>query len=90
MEDLLYEHPKVADVAVIGLPDDERGEMVCAVVAAPEGREPLAFVEMEEFLKGRGLRIQAIPERLEIVDVVPRNPTGKIQKHDLRARYAPT
>ncbi len=88
VEDLLYEHAQVADVAVIGLPDEERGELVCAVVAAPEGREPLAFAEMQEFLKGRGLRTQAIPERLEVVDVVPRNPAGKLQKHDLRARYS--
>jgi len=88
VEDLLYEHEQVADVAVIGLPDDERGELVCAVVAAPEGREPLAFAEMQQYLKGRGLRMQAVPERLEIVDVVPRNPAGKLQKHDLRARFS--
>ena len=87
VEDLLYEHPKVADVAVIGLPDPERGELVCAVVSPRDGASPLAFVEMQEFLKGRGLRMQALPERLEVVDTVPRNASGKIPKHELRARY---
>ncbi len=88
VEDLLYEHEQVADVAVIGLPDDERGELVCAVVAAPEGRQPLAFSDMQQYLKGRGLRMQAVPERLELVAVVPRNPAGKLQKHELRARFS--
>ncbi len=88
VEDLLYEHAKVGDVAVVGLPDEERGELVCAVVSTPDGEEPLTFTEMQEFLKGRGLRMQAIPERLEVVDAVPRNPAGKIPKHELRARFA--
>jgi acyl-CoA synthetase (AMP-forming)/AMP-acid ligase II len=87
VEDHLYTHPKVADVAVIGLPDAERGEMVCAVVATAEGAEPLGFDEMVEHLKGEGLMIQKVPERLEIVQAIPRNPAGKILKQDLRARY---
>ncbi len=43
---------------------------------------------MVSFMKGRGLMLQKIPEQLEIVTEVPRNPTGKILKHELRARYA--
>ena len=89
VEDLLYEHDQVADVAVIGLPDEERGELVCAVVATGDGQDPLAFAQMQEFLRARGLRMQAIPERLEHVDAVPRNPAGKVQKHELRKQYAP-
>ena len=58
------------------------------MVAVPEGQEPLTFSGMQDFLKGRGLRMQAIPERLEIVEVVPRNPAGKIQKPELRAQYS--
>lgn len=88
VEDLLYEHPSVADVAVIGLPDEERGELVCAVVSTTAGGEPLAFADMQDFLLGKGLRRQAVPERLETVEVVPRNPAGKIQKHQLRERYS--
>ena len=46
------------------------------------------MAEMVEYLKGEGLMMQKIPERLEIVDVLPRNPTGKMLKKDLRATYA--
>src|SRR5205823_15106098 len=88
VEDLLYTHPKVADVAVIGLPDPAVGERCCAVVAPREAGEPLAFLEMVEFLKEQGLMLQKIPEQLEIVETIPRNPSGKIVKHVLRDRYS--
>jgi non-ribosomal peptide synthetase component E (peptide arylation enzyme) len=88
VEDFLYQHPKVADVAVIGLPDPKTGERCCAVVACHEGSEPLLFEEMQDFLRGKELMVQKIPEQLELVDEIPRNPTGKILKHELRDRYA--
>ncbi|MEE9606938.1 MAG: AMP-binding protein [Myxococcota bacterium] len=88
VEDLLYQHPKVADAAVIGLPDPELGERACAVVACKRADDPLGFEEMVAFLKQQGLMLQKHPERLEIVPEVPRNPTGKILKHELRRRYA--
>jgi acyl-CoA synthetase (AMP-forming)/AMP-acid ligase II len=88
VEDLLYTHPKVADVAVIGLADPERGERVCAVVATAEGAEPLALAEMVAFCRDAGLMVQKIPEQLELLDVIPRNPTGKILKQQLRDTYA--
>ena len=44
--------------------------------------------EMAEFLRDQKLRTQAIPEQLELVDAVPRNPSGKILKHKLREQYA--
>jgi cyclohexanecarboxylate-CoA ligase len=89
VEDLLYLHPAVADVAVIGLPDPTTGERACAVVALKDG-ESLDLAGMGEFLTGRDLRVQAVPEQLELVDVVPRNPAGKILKHKLREQFAPT
>ncbi len=89
VEDLLYAHPAVADVAVIGLPDPRTGERACAVVAVTEGAT-LGFGDMVEYLRGQGLRAQAIPEQLELVPAVPRNPAGKILKHALRERFAPT
>ncbi|MER3452500.1 MAG: cyclohexanecarboxylate-CoA ligase [Acidimicrobiia bacterium] len=88
IEDLLYLHPKVRDVAVIGLPDPETGERACAVVSPKDPADPLTFAEMVEFLKGQRLSTRKIPEQLEIVDDVPRNPTGKILKHKLREQYA--
>ncbi len=88
VEDLLYAHPAVADVAVIGLPDPTTGERACAVVAVSEGGT-FDFAEMVAFLKGQGLRVQSIPEQLEVVDTVPRNPAGKILKHTLREQFTP-
>ena len=90
VEDHLYTHPKIADVAVIGLPDPDSGERVCAVVATPEGSDPIAFAEMVEFLKEQGLMIQKVPEQLEHVEAIPRNPAGKILKRDLQAAYEGT
>ncbi len=88
VEDLLYQHPKVADVAVIGLPDPRSGERCCAVVADRDPTVPLAFEEMAAFLKDQGLMVQKIPEQLEHLAEIPRNPTGKILKHELRERYS--
>ena len=87
VEDLLYTHPKVTDVAVIGLPDPTTGERACAVVTCLDPHDPLTFTEMTTYLKDHGLMTQKIPEQLELVDTVPRNPAGKILKHDLRAQY---
>ena len=86
VEDLLFQHPRVADVAVIGLPDPASGEIACAVVALKE--PPLTLLEITQFLKEKGLRNQAIPERLEIISVLPRNPAGKVLKQDLKKQFA--
>jgi cyclohexanecarboxylate-CoA ligase len=83
IEDLLQTHPKVAAVAVIGLPDRDRGERVCAVVETPAGQEPLGFAEMQQFCRDSGLMTQKIPEQLEVLDALPRNATMKVLKHEL-------
>jgi acyl-CoA synthetase (AMP-forming)/AMP-acid ligase II len=86
IEDLLYRHPKVRDAAVVGLPDPRSGERACAVVVCGEDR--LGFDEMVGFLREQKLMLQKIPEQLEVVDELPRNPTGKVLKHELRQRFA--
>jgi cyclohexanecarboxylate-CoA ligase len=88
IEDILYAHPKVKDVAVIGLPDRERGERVCAVVETPAGSKPLTFDEMVQCCRDAGLMVQKIPEQLELRDEMPRAATGKIVKNKLREAYA--
>ena len=88
VEDLLYTHPQVGDVAVIGIPDPSSGERVCAVIQTAEGAEPVTFDSMIEHLKSEGLMTQKLPEQMEIIDVVPRNPAGKILKHVLRDQYS--
>jgi acyl-CoA synthetase (AMP-forming)/AMP-acid ligase II len=87
VEDNLYTHPKVADVAVVGLPDASSGERVCAVVATAEGQEPLTYDEMKAHLLDAGLMIIKVPEQLEHVDAIPRNPAGKVLKADLKKQY---
>jgi acyl-CoA synthetase (AMP-forming)/AMP-acid ligase II len=84
VEDLLYEHPKVSEVAVIGLPDPDLGERCCAVVVPRVAAEPLAFDEMVTYLRDRGLMMQKIPEQLAILAQLPRAPAGKVLKQDLK------
>jgi len=88
IEDLLYTHPDVEDVAVIGLPDEKTGERCCAVVVPKAGHAPLGFDAMSEHLRAAKLMVQKVPEQLEIVDELPRNPTGKVVKHELRKRFS--
>jgi acyl-CoA synthetase (AMP-forming)/AMP-acid ligase II len=88
VEDLLFTHPKVADVAVIGLPDPSSGERACAIVVPKAEVDGLSMDEMREFLSEKGLRKQAIPEQLEIAPSLPRNPAGKVLKQDLKKQYA--
>jgi non-ribosomal peptide synthetase component E (peptide arylation enzyme) len=78
----------VADVAVIGLPDEASGERACAVVQTADGADDLGFDEMVAYLKEKGLMVQKLPEQLEIIDVIPRNPSGKVVKHVLRDTYS--
>jgi len=86
IEDLLFAHPAIADAAVIGLPDEKSGERACAVVVLKSGAT-LQFDEMVSYLKSAKLSAHKIPEQLEIVEQLPRNPSGKVLKKDLRATY---
>jgi cyclohexanecarboxylate-CoA ligase len=89
IEDLLAAHPAVGDVAVIGLPDAERGERVCAVVEQPEGAAELTLEAVVSYLRAEGLSVHKLPEQLEVVDALPRNETlRKVLKYKLRERYA--
>ncbi|MER5575703.1 class I adenylate-forming enzyme family protein [Streptomyces massasporeus] len=91
IEDLLHRHPAVGDVAVIGLPDAARGELVCAVVEQPPGAEALTLADVTAFLRTEGLSVHKLPERLEVVDALPRGETlRKVLKYKLRERYAGT
>jgi acyl-CoA synthetase (AMP-forming)/AMP-acid ligase II len=88
IEDLLYTHPNVVEVAVIGLPDPERGERVCAVVQLSDEAADLELEDVVSFCRGAGLMTQKIPEQLEIRTEWPRAGTGKIVKKSLRDEYA--
>jgi long-chain acyl-CoA synthetase len=83
VEEVLYEHPAVKECAVVGLPDELKGEMVAAfVVVQPGGRADAA--EIEAFCRAR-MAAYKVPRRIELVDAIPKSPTGKILKRVLRA-----
>lgn len=83
VEDMLFKHPSVATVAIVGYPDARLGERACAYVI-PRPGATLSFEEMVAYLKEQKMAVQYIPERLEVVEDVPRTPSGKIQKFKLR------
>jgi acyl-CoA synthetase (AMP-forming)/AMP-acid ligase II len=84
VEDCLFTHPNVADVAVFGVPDVERGEMVVAALQLKDPSQPPSVRDIFEHCKQSGLMAQKAPERLMFVDAMPRNPSGKVPKHELR------
>jgi cyclohexanecarboxylate-CoA ligase len=87
VEDVLYEHPDVIDIAVVGLPDPERGERACAVIVLRDGAAPLDVAAVAAHCGTAGLAVQKVPEQVETVDVLPRNASGKILKYQLQEKY---
>jgi len=87
VEGVLFTHPKVLGVAVVGMPDARLGERACAVVI-PKGGEAPTLAELVAWLDAHQLARQKFPERLELVDEFPMTPSGKIQKYRLREMVA--
>jgi cyclohexanecarboxylate-CoA ligase len=88
LETLLIQHPAVAEVAVLGLPDAERGERVCAVLTLRPGAGAPSLAEVTAFLHEAGLMPQKLPEQVEIVSELPRTGLGKIAKLALHDKFA--
>ena len=87
VENVLAGHPAIAEVAVIGRPDERWGEVPVAVAAlAAVTHSDLELADLDEFLTGRLARYKH-PKALEIVDALPRNPAGKVLKTELRAQF---
>jgi long-chain acyl-CoA synthetase len=82
VEEVLYEHPGIAEAAVIGRPDDRFGEELVAIVAPAPGTE-LTAEDVIEFARER-LAAYKYPREVRIVDALPKGPTGKILKKELR------
>jgi len=85
IEQLLHAHPAVRDVAIVAMPDERLGERACAFVVLDDTGE-LDFGAMLEYLDSCRVSKTYWPERLELVDTLPRTPSGKIQKFALRDR----
>lgn len=83
VENLLYGHPSVSAVAIVAYPDSRMGERACAFVVTKPGKT-FTFEDMTAYFNEARLTNQYRPERLEIVDDLPRTATGKIQKYQLR------
>jgi acyl-CoA synthetase (AMP-forming)/AMP-acid ligase II len=76
-------HPKLAEAAVVGYPDETMGERVCAVVV-PQLGQSVTLEEINHYLKEQGVAVYKFPERLRVVGSLPRNPMNKIERHELR------
>jgi len=83
IESALYKMPQVAEVAIVAMPDPRLGERACAFVVVRSGKR-ITMKDVRSFLADDGIAKQFWPERLEILEQMPRTPTGKIQKFVLR------
>ncbi|KQS07466.1 3-phosphoshikimate 1-carboxyvinyltransferase [Curtobacterium sp. Leaf183] len=88
IENLLYQHPLVTDVAIVAMPDERLGERACAYVVSARADESLDFAGMQRYLEHAGVSKYYWPERLEYIDELPRNAVGKVQKNVLREQAA--
>lgn len=84
IEEFLYGHPGVADVQVIGVPDEKYGEELMAWIIAKPGVEGLDTAAIREFCSGK-LAHYKIPRYVHVVDSFPMTVTGKIRKVAMRA-----
>ncbi|HEX4016060.1 MAG TPA: AMP-binding protein [Frankiaceae bacterium] len=87
IEQLLFEHPDVAEVAIVAMPDPVMVERACAFVVPREGARP-TLADLTAFLAGFEVAKQKYPERLELVPELPKTQSGKIQKFLLRQEIA--
>jgi len=86
IEDVLLRHPAIADAAVVAMPHARLGEGVCAYLVVT-GEAP-GFAEVAAFVAASGLAPQKRPERVELVETLPRTAAGKVRKDVLRRMIA--
>ncbi|MFF4699563.1 AMP-binding protein [Streptomyces chattanoogensis] len=87
IEEFLHSHPKIADVQVVGVPDEKYGEEIAACVILRDPGAPLTRDELARYCRSR-LAHYKVPRYLEIVDEFPMTVSGKVRKVELRERLA--
>jgi acyl-CoA synthetase (AMP-forming)/AMP-acid ligase II len=87
IEDVLHEHPAIKEAAVVAMPHERLGEGVCAFVV-PQRERSVDVQTLAAWLERAGLAKQKFPERVELIDDLPRTASGKVQKNVLRERIA--
>lgn len=84
VEDALVGHPGIAEVAVVGLPDERTGERACAVIVPAADAAPDVGM-LRDYLQALGMAVFKAPERVELWEALPKNDAGKVLKHRIRA-----
>jgi acyl-CoA synthetase (AMP-forming)/AMP-acid ligase II len=82
LDSLIEAHPNVREVSCAAYPDERLGERICAIVALKPG-ETLSLEELCAFLKTADIATYKLPEKLRVMDALPRNPLGKVLRRDL-------
>ncbi len=88
VEFVLYRHPKILNVSVVGMPDDRLGERACAYVELKEKGDVITLEDVKAFMEQEKVAKYKWPERVEVVETLPRTPTGKVLKYVLRDEIA--
>jgi len=83
IEGMLFRHPAVQSVAIVGMPDARLGERACVFVV-PKSGQRFSFDDMIRFMAEQKVARQYVPERLEVLNELPLTPSGKVQKFKLR------
>jgi acyl-CoA synthetase (AMP-forming)/AMP-acid ligase II len=87
VEDILVQHPDIAEIAIVGIPDKHTGERACAVIVPVSPQAP-TLSSIRDFLEAQGVARFKIPEQVILQDVLPRNGAGKVLKDRIRASIA--
>lgn len=89
IEDILIDHPGIAEIAVVGLPDTRTGERACAVIVPTDHPWP-DVASLRSFLQSRGVATFKAPEQVVIWEALPRNDAGKVLKQQIQAALTKT
>ncbi|HUB57802.1 MAG TPA: AMP-binding protein [Mycobacterium sp.] len=89
IEDILIDHPGIAEIAVVGLPDTRTGERACAVIVPTDQPRP-DVAGLRSFLQAQGVATFKAPEQVVIWEQLPRNDAGKVLKHQIQAALTET